>query len=187
MVVKSATKKKLMDMGVDAEHAHALAWERKWDGVRVLSPRNLLTVIYGAKDWNMAGMPVPTLTSEYPIKTIGKYELTEMGKKHLDTINDYYKTFHNINEKNIVEQKGIINHEKLFTRPSYFFNFQEGNYTDPASGEKFAIKLWRYPLYLHQPHEKHRERQWKMNRIMVDKQGRMKQYSKSIHPSVPYR
>jgi len=187
MVVKSATKKKLMGMGVDAEHAHALAWERKWDGVKVLSPRNLLTVIYGAKDWNMAGMPVPTLTSEYPIKAIGKYELTDMGKKHLDTINDYYRIFHNINEHNIVVQKGIINHEKLFTYPMYCFNFQEGDYIDPASREEFESNMKIYSLFSHQPHEKNRERQWKMYRIMVDKQGRMKQYSKSIHPSVPYR
>ena len=31
MVVKSATKKKLMDLGIDENFAHALADDRKWD------------------------------------------------------------------------------------------------------------------------------------------------------------
>ena len=34
--VKSATKKKLMDMGINAEYAHKLAEDRKWDDVKVL-------------------------------------------------------------------------------------------------------------------------------------------------------
>ena len=38
MVVKSATKKKLTDLGVDEEHAHLLADDRKWDDVKVLNP-----------------------------------------------------------------------------------------------------------------------------------------------------
>ena len=37
MVVKSATKKKLTDLGVDEEHAHLLADDRKWDDVKILS------------------------------------------------------------------------------------------------------------------------------------------------------
>ena len=37
MVVKSATKKKLMDMLVPEEHAHKLADDRKWDDVKVLT------------------------------------------------------------------------------------------------------------------------------------------------------
>ena len=37
MVVKSATKKKLMDMGVPEEYAHQLADNRKWDDVKALS------------------------------------------------------------------------------------------------------------------------------------------------------
>ena len=37
MVVKSATKKKLMDLGVEEEYAHKLADDRKWDDVKVLS------------------------------------------------------------------------------------------------------------------------------------------------------
>ncbi len=34
--VKSATKKKLMDMGINAEYAHKLAEDRKWDDVKIL-------------------------------------------------------------------------------------------------------------------------------------------------------
>ena len=37
MVVKSATKKKLMDLGIAEEFAHRLADDRKWDDVKVLS------------------------------------------------------------------------------------------------------------------------------------------------------
>ena len=37
MVVKSATKKKLMDMGIDEDFAHRLADDRKWDNVKELS------------------------------------------------------------------------------------------------------------------------------------------------------
>ena len=34
MVVKSATKKKLMDLGIEEEYAHKLADDRKWDDVK---------------------------------------------------------------------------------------------------------------------------------------------------------
>tara|TARA_B100001250_G_scaffold218704_1_gene187666 strand:- start:6436 stop:8007 length:1572 start_codon:yes stop_codon:yes gene_type:complete len=37
MVVKSATKKKLMDLQIDEEYAHKLADDRKWDDVKVLT------------------------------------------------------------------------------------------------------------------------------------------------------
>ena len=37
MVVKSATKKKLMDLGIDENFAHALADDRKWDDVKVMT------------------------------------------------------------------------------------------------------------------------------------------------------
>ncbi|MDP6326137.1 MAG: DNA-directed RNA polymerase subunit A'' [Candidatus Thalassarchaeaceae archaeon] len=37
MVVKSATKKKLMDMGIPEDYAHNLADGRKWDDVKILS------------------------------------------------------------------------------------------------------------------------------------------------------
>ena len=36
MVVKSATKKKLMDLGIEEEYAHKLADDRKWDDVKGL-------------------------------------------------------------------------------------------------------------------------------------------------------
>ena len=40
MVVKSATKKKLMDLGIDENFAHALADDRKWDDVKVMTQAN---------------------------------------------------------------------------------------------------------------------------------------------------
>ena len=41
MVVKSATKKKLMDMNIPEEYAHLLADDRKWDDVKVLSAQEI--------------------------------------------------------------------------------------------------------------------------------------------------
>ena len=38
MTVKSATKKKLQDLGVQESYAHELADDRKWDDVVLLSP-----------------------------------------------------------------------------------------------------------------------------------------------------
>ena len=37
MVVKSATKKKLMDLGIAEEFSHKLADDRKWDDVKILT------------------------------------------------------------------------------------------------------------------------------------------------------
>ena len=44
MVVKSATKKKLMDLGIEEESAHKLADDRKWDDVKGLSPGQIAQI-----------------------------------------------------------------------------------------------------------------------------------------------
>ena len=44
MVVKSATKKKLIDLGVPENFAHALANDRKWDEVKVLNAQEIAKV-----------------------------------------------------------------------------------------------------------------------------------------------
>lgn len=44
MVVKSATKKKLIDLGVPENFAHALANDRKWDEVKVLNAQDIAQV-----------------------------------------------------------------------------------------------------------------------------------------------
>ena len=52
MVVKSASKKKLMDLGVSERAAHILATDRKWDDIELLSQaeiNTLLAVIVGSK------------------------------------------------------------------------------------------------------------------------------------------
>lgn len=41
MVVKSATKKKLMDLGVAENFAHQLADDRKWDDVKTMSSNDI--------------------------------------------------------------------------------------------------------------------------------------------------
>lgn len=44
MVVKSATKKKLMDLGIDEEYAHKLADDKKWDDVKVLTSSQIAQI-----------------------------------------------------------------------------------------------------------------------------------------------
>ena len=44
MVVKSATKKKLMDLGIEETFAHALADDRKWDDVKVMSANDIAQI-----------------------------------------------------------------------------------------------------------------------------------------------
>jgi len=44
MVVKSATKKKLMDMLVPEEYAHLLADDRKWDDVKILTALEIASI-----------------------------------------------------------------------------------------------------------------------------------------------
>ena len=44
MVVKSATKKKLMDLGIAENFAHILADDRKWDDVKILPTENIAQI-----------------------------------------------------------------------------------------------------------------------------------------------
>ena len=44
MVVKSATKKKLMDLGIEETFAHALADDRKWDDVKVMTANDIAQI-----------------------------------------------------------------------------------------------------------------------------------------------
>ena len=45
MVVKSATKKKLMDLGFNEPMAHTLADDRRWDDVKNMSPDQIYEII----------------------------------------------------------------------------------------------------------------------------------------------
>ena len=44
MVVKSATKKKLMDLGIAENFAHTLANDRKWDDVKILTAQEIAQI-----------------------------------------------------------------------------------------------------------------------------------------------
>jgi DNA-directed RNA polymerase subunit A" len=44
MVVKSATKKKLMDLGIEEEYAHKLADDKKWDDVKILTSSQIAQI-----------------------------------------------------------------------------------------------------------------------------------------------
>ena len=58
MVVKSATKKKLMDLGFPEDWAHKLADDRKWDDVKKLWPVELMDEVISP-----AGAAIPELPS----------------------------------------------------------------------------------------------------------------------------
>lgn len=45
MVVKSATKKKLLDLGISEAIAHKLADDRKWEEIRDMSPNEIYEII----------------------------------------------------------------------------------------------------------------------------------------------
>lgn len=180
MVVKSATKKKLMDLGVSEEHAHELAWERKWDDIKVLSPRNLLTILFGSKGWNHGvehwSNKNPNLDSRYPLGVTNDKHLTEFGKKNLATVNRYYTNIHGIREKTIDtphHRYGVINHGVLFKRISYWYQ------TRSKDGEltRHAILVSRKEsITWSLPHSQERDRQQKEFRRYADSQGRLHQY-----------
>ena len=44
MVVKSATKKKLMDLGIAENFAHVLADDRKWDDVKIMTAQQIAQI-----------------------------------------------------------------------------------------------------------------------------------------------
>jgi len=44
MVVKSATKKKLMDLGIADNYAHVLADDKKWDDVKILTSQQIAQI-----------------------------------------------------------------------------------------------------------------------------------------------
>lgn len=53
MVVKSATKKKLLDLGFSESTAHKLADDRKWDDLKDMSPDEIYEIIgWNDRDWN---------------------------------------------------------------------------------------------------------------------------------------
>ena len=51
MVVKSATKKKLMDMLVPEEFAHKLADDKKWDDVKILTAQEIAQTVLFLANW----------------------------------------------------------------------------------------------------------------------------------------
>ena len=189
MVVKSATKKKLMDVGVDEEYAHQLAWERKWQGVVVLSPRNILTNLFGASTWNedpdFNSAKKPNLNRAYPLRLSQMERLSPRGAKHLEIVNDIYKKVHGIETvKQYREERsgvpfGIINHPRLFRYEVYDYIFRHRTKKDvkvatstPKKHRIYSRRTWVGDM----PHEKHREQQEKLFNRYTDNQGRQQQY-----------
>jgi len=181
-----------MDKGVDEEYAHQLSYDRKWDGVVVLSPRNILTILFGAKTWNdevydshhIQSSKKPNLAQSFPLTTPQLDRLTPTGVKHLKIVNDIYMKIHEIEkvEKYREERSGvpfgIINHPRLFRYEIYEYTFRHRKKADAG----WDIVPQKHRIYSHRtwvrdiPHEKHREQQAKLFNRYTDKQGRQQQY-----------
>ena len=192
MVVKSATKKKLMDMGIDEQYAHELSYDRKYDAVRVLSPRNILTILFGAKTWNdhktdthyIQSSKKPNLAQSFPLTTPQLDRLTPTGIKHLEIVNDIYMKIHEIKKVKKYREDflgfpfGIINHPQLFSDDYYEYTFRQRTRADggwdilPLKCKIYSGKNWVENM----PHEKHREQQKELFNRYTDKQGRQQQY-----------
>ena len=179
-----------MDMGVDDAYAHKLAWERKWHGVVVLSPRNILTNLFGAKNWNNQFSALhsppekqPNLSQSFPLTTSQLDRLTPTGVEHIEIVNDIYKKVQGIKkvEKYREERNGVsfgvINHPRLFRYEVYEYTFASavadvGKKLNPKKYTIYQRKNWVSDM----PHEKHREEQAELFNRYTDKQGRQKQY-----------
>jgi len=131
MVVKAATKKKLMGIGVDEHHAHSLASNRKWADVKTLSPANILEIIFRPSNYSTLSTnitnPHPPLTKTYPAGVIQPHysQINEQEKKWILKTNLYYGLIHNIKRKTIEDKTGIINHGQLFLIPHFYYSFGE--------------------------------------------------------------
>ena len=68
MVVKSATKKKLMDLGIAENFAHTLANDRKWDDVKVLSAQDIAQIWKNSIIFFLHTRPV-NIKRSYSIRT----------------------------------------------------------------------------------------------------------------------
>lgn len=79
MVVKSATKKKLLDLGFSEEMAHLLADDRKWDDIKNMSPNQIYEIIIDSK----ASYLVDGMTYEQKValwRKLGRLEIKARKK-----------------------------------------------------------------------------------------------------------
>ena len=73
MVVKSATKKKLMDIGVNEMDAHVLSDDRKWDAVSELKIGQITYIIRKAPLWYDPSGLIPNVGGgQKPVEIIDK-------------------------------------------------------------------------------------------------------------------
>ena len=100
MVVKSATKKRLMDLGIAEGHAHQLADDRKW-GLNQQRIEGLLK------------QPVNQMTQQDILHTL--YGRTEADAGEWWTINDIYARIQGVDEIEIPLDLGICNHVGILT------------------------------------------------------------------------
>ena len=70
MVVKSATKKKLMDLGIEEKYAHLLADDKKWTDIKELTTGQIQVIISSAWDgtWNPYNTEIAPVAEEIKVK-----------------------------------------------------------------------------------------------------------------------
>lgn len=112
MVVKSATKKKLMDSGWDEPAAHEMAKDRKWDDIKKLSPSEIEGILIEASirapyiPYTSSGKPLSIYDWWLTTKGTWRFKKTSEGYDFEFTFKgDDYKYCWNRNSGRIVEEK----------------------------------------------------------------------------------
>ena len=81
MVVKSATKKKLMDLGIEEEYAHKLADDKKWDDVKILTSSQIAQICGTDSGTATKIFEVMAGSSKAAIRAANKTEKTLLRRK----------------------------------------------------------------------------------------------------------
>ena len=112
MVVKSATKKKLMDSGWDEPAAHEMAKDRKWDDIKKLSPSEIEGILIDASirapyiPYTSSGKPLSIYDWWLTTKGTWRFKKTSEGYDFEFTFKgDDYKYRWNRNSGRIVEEE----------------------------------------------------------------------------------
>ena len=100
MVVKSATKKKLMDLGIKEPYAHMLADDRRWKEVQ--------STYHGSTN-----KPVSMLSQEDILHIV--YGRTEADVDEWWIINDIHARIQGLKEIEVPMDLGIVNHSRIMT------------------------------------------------------------------------
>tara|TARA_R110000803_G_scaffold27998_1_gene65050 strand:+ start:271 stop:828 length:558 start_codon:yes stop_codon:yes gene_type:complete len=150
MVVKSATKKKLMDLGFPESWAHILADDRKWDDVKELWPiqiKNAVMGIYTLPDLDIEVMEKWLLLNQLEVK-FKKNQRDRIYLAFMDKEAVYYPQTGRIMYHGVAQFRGL---GYLFDSPKalkwFTLKFNKNTGTT-AIGLPSDIKEWQRKLLI---------------------------------------